>query len=158
MTPGDAARVLASCMMFDGRQMPEDQDMARDFAMAWYSVIGDLELRDALEAVRQHYMVSRKWAMPADIRDGVAALRKQRQELEKPPHEIRALPSKFEQDVGKAARVQRGVGEARSALERVFEAMATKNGSPAAMGALEELRQITAQQQESDEDEGGVRK
>lgn len=148
MTPGDAARVLASCMMFDGRQMPEDQEMARDFTMAWYSVIGDLELREALEAVRRHYMTSRKWAMPVDIRDGVAAIRKERRALETPPHEIRALPSKFEQDVGQAARVKRGMGEARTALERVFEAMALRDGSPAARSALEELRQITAQREQ----------
>lgn len=157
MTPGDAARVLASCMFFDGRQMPEDKQLRRDFTLAWFTVIGDLELDEALEAVRRHYMTSRKWAMPVDIRDGVAALRKERRELEQPEHEIRALPSKFEKDVTKAAGVKRGMSEARTALERVFETMARRDGSPAALNALEELRQITARQG-TDENEGGTRK
>ena len=157
MTPGDAARVLASCMMFDGRQMPEDPDMARDFAMAWFSVIGDLVLRDALEAVRRHYMVSRKWAMPVDIREGVAALKKELQRLNPEPHEIRQLPSKFEQDVEKRARIGKGISTARNALEQVFEAMALRDGSPAARNALEELREITAQQGNG-ETEGGASK
>jgi hypothetical protein len=157
--PGDAARVLASCMMFDGRQMPEDPDMAKDMALAWYSVIGDLELVDALEAVRRHYMASRKWAMPADIREGVAALKKERSQALEQPNELRALPSRFEQDVDRHVRAKRGADSARSALHSVFEVMALKNGSPAAMNALEELRRITAQQkQPGTEDEGGTRK
>ena len=159
MKPGDAARVLASCMMFDGRQMPEDPDMARDLALAWFSVIGDLELSDALEAVRRHYMNSRKWAMPADIREGVAELRKERSRALEKPNELRALPSKFEEDVSRHVRAQRGADGARSALEAVFEAMALKNGSPAARSALEELRQIAARrEQDTAEDEGGTRK
>jgi hypothetical protein len=156
VTPGDAARVLASCMMFDGREMPKDEDMARDFAMAWYSVIGDLELRDALEAVRRHYMTSRKWAMPADIRDGVRQLRKERERDQ--PNELRALPSRFEQDVDREARLGKGVSQARTAMEKVFEAMALRNGSPAAKSALEELREITAQKhQAAEQEEGGMR-
>jgi hypothetical protein len=158
VTPGDAARVLAACMMFDGRSMPEEDDMADQLSLAWYTVIGDLERDEAIEAVRRHYMISRKWAMPVDIRDGVAAIRKERQAV-RPPHEIRALPSKFEKDVDKAAGVKRGISEARTALERVFETMALRDGSPAAMTALEELRQITAQrEQAADENEGGTRK
>lgn len=158
MSPGDAARVLAYCMMFDGREMPKDPEMAKEFVMAWYSVIGDLDLPDALEAVRRHYMISSKWAMPVNVRDGAAQIRRERRAA-LPPHEIRSLPSRFEKDVDKAARVQRGIGPARSALEKVFEAMAKKNGSPAALSALEELKEITegSGTKTDDDEEGRVR-
>jgi hypothetical protein len=157
VTPGDASRVLAACMMFDGREMPKDEAMEETLIMSWYSVIGDLSLSDALEAVRRHYRVSTKWAMPAHIHEQVAQIRKERRAAQ-PPHEVRALPSKFEKDVTKAAGVTRGIGEARTALEQVFEAMALSNGSPAAKNALEQLREITAQrEQPTDEHEGGMR-
>jgi hypothetical protein len=150
--PGDAARVLASCMMFDGRQMPEDRDQARDLTLAWFSVIGDLELTDALEAVRRHYMTTRKWAMPVDIRDGVKAIRQERLALEGEPHEIRSLPSPFEKDVDRQARLKAGMGEARGALQQVFQAMALRSGSPAAKSALEELRELTAKAKQAGEE------
>lgn len=155
MKPGDAARVLAACMMFDGRQMPEDPGLAKDLALAWFSVIGDLEVAEALEAVRRHYMVSRKWAMPVDIREGVQALHRERERLSPNPHEIRSLPSPFEKDVDKAAKAERGASHARNALQQVFEAMALKDGSPAARSAVEEMRQLIANKTKSD-DEGRV--
>lgn len=151
MTPGDVARVLAACMNFDGRQMPEGRDEARQFTMAWFTVIGDLALEDALEAVRRHYMTSTKWAMPANIREGVKQLHRERERDR--PNELRALPSRFEEDGDRDARLDRGVSGARSAMQAVFEAMARRNGSPQALSALEELRQITAQQQQADVDE-----
>jgi hypothetical protein len=139
-------------MMFDGRQMPDDRELAKDLALAWFSVIGDLDVPDALEAVRRHYMTSRKWAMPVDIREGVRAIRQERARLAPQVHEIRELPSPFEKDVDKAARTERGAGQARTALQQVFEAMAKKNGSQAARSAVEEMRELIANKTESDKE------
>lgn len=150
MKPGDAARVLAACMMFDGRQMPDDRDLAKDLALAWFSVIGDLEVADALEAVRRHYMVSRKWAMPVDIRDGVRAIHQEAARLSPEVHEVRQLPSRFEKDVDKTARTERGIGQARTALQQVFEAMALRDGGEAAKSAVEEMRELIAKKAETE--------
>ena len=53
----------------------------------WLGMVGDLRYIDAAEAVRQHYRESREWCMPADIRERVAQIRKQRVEAA-PPVEI----------------------------------------------------------------------
>ena len=155
MTPADAARVLAACALFDNRKVQGEE--GKQLAKAWFAVIGDLALEDALEAVRRHYRDSTEWMMPAHVRRGVRAINEERRRNQ--PHEVRALPSAFEQSVDRQVRKDNGIGAARSALVQVFEVMATRSGSPAAMAALEELRERTAGPGwEDEEQEGGMRK
>lgn len=139
MTPGDAARVLAACATFDNRKVrgPEGEQLAE----AWFSVIGDLDFLDAIEAVRRHYRDSAEWMMPVHVRRGVAAIKAERRQ--KQPAPARAIPSRFEKDPEKAARAKRGAEIPRTALAAVFEKIALESGSPAARSAVEELRAST---------------
>lgn len=62
MKISDTVDVLTKIAAFDRRTLG-DADVA-----AWHDVIGDLEREDAMEAVRRHYLSSREWIMPADVR------------------------------------------------------------------------------------------
>lgn len=138
MTPGDAARVLAACALFDNRKVPDNED-GELLVEGWYAVIGDLPLNDALEAVRRHYRDSTEWIMPAHVRKGVKAIQAERRR--NTPHESRQLPSKFEPDVTRQVALARGAGAARDALAPLMAKLATVSKPP--ISAIDELRAIT---------------
>jgi hypothetical protein len=69
MTPSDAAIVLALCATYDRRTI------GRADATAWGRILGDAEVRDALQAVDDWYAQSRDWIMPADVIAGAKRLR-----------------------------------------------------------------------------------
>lgn len=101
MTPGEMARVLAKCAAYDQRTIG-DADVA-----AWHEAVGDLGYDDALAAVTRHYRTSRDRMWPADLREQVVAIRNARHQDE--PHEIRALPSRFEADQIRDQRIRDNV-------------------------------------------------
>lgn len=103
MTPADVAEVLAAAGAYDGRTV----GMAD--VGAWHAAIGDLDPQDALAAVVRHYQNSTEWMKPAHVRQNVLAIRNERAEQRE--HEVRALPSRFEPDPERAARIRRGVEE-----------------------------------------------
>jgi hypothetical protein len=72
MTPVEVGLLLARMALFDARTVG-DSDVA-----AWYGVVGDLELVDAIEAVSWHYGASTDRIMPADVRAGVRVVRDRR--------------------------------------------------------------------------------
>jgi hypothetical protein len=145
--------VLAACAVFDNRKVVGDQ--GEQLAEAWFTVLGDLDLIDCLEAVRRHYRDKTEWIMPADIRRGVRAIREERRREQ--PHEARQLPSRFEWDATRAITAERGSGTAREALAQLLEGLAKKSGSPAAQRAIDELRAITpGPSWAADEDEEGT--
>jgi hypothetical protein len=80
--------------------------------------------------------------MPAHVRQGVKAIRKERKRHE--PHEARTLPSRFEDDMGRQVRIERGAASARDVLAPLLEHLAARSDASAAVSALEELRAITA--------------
>lgn len=147
MTPGDAARVLAACALFDNRKVRDDEEGER-LAEAWYAVIGDLDLRDALEAVRRHYRDSTEWIMPAHVRKGVAQIKAERRR--NTPHEVRQLPSPFEKDVTREVTVARGAASVRAALEPLMAKLAQASDQPPE--AIDQLRAITPGPAWSDDD------
>lgn len=136
MTPGDVARVLSACALYDYRTI-EAHDVA-----AWYEVLGDLDANDTLEAVKRHYRDSTDRAMPAHLRARVKEIRAERRRQQ--PHEARALPSRFEtDDMGRRVRLERGAATARQVLGPLVEHLAAQRDElPAA--AMRELRAITA--------------
>ena len=135
MTPGDVARVLSACALYDYRKIDEAD------AAAWFRVIGDLDVDDALEAVARHYQESTDRAMPAHIRRGVKAVREER--ARRQPHEVRALPSRFEDDMNRQVRLQRGAATVREVVLPIAQHLAAQREALPA-SAVEELRAITA--------------
>ncbi|MET0416032.1 MAG: hypothetical protein ABW022_08430 [Actinoplanes sp.] len=134
MNPGEMARLLAACAMYDYRPV-EKPDVA-----AWMNVIGDLDYDDAMEAVRLHYGQSTERMMPAHVRAGVKAVRDERRRLE--PSDARALPSPFEEDLGRDMRAARGAATVRQVLAQITDHLADKTDRQ--VPAIEELRAITA--------------
>lgn len=134
MTPGEVARLLAAAAMFDYRKV-EKAD-----AQAWHLLLGDLDYDDAIEAVRRHYAESTDRLMPAHVRHGVRAIRNERSA--KTPHEVRELPSRFEDDLGRDLRAERGAATVREVLAQITDHLADKAGQDAP--GIDELRAITA--------------
>jgi hypothetical protein len=135
MTPGDAARVLAACALYDNRTV------GRADAAAWFQTIGDLPVEDALEAVARHYRESTDRMMPAHVRRIVREIREERARAT--PHEARILPSRFEDDLGRELRASRGAATVREVLAPVVEHLASKRDA-LPQSAIDELRAITA--------------
>lgn len=136
MTPGDTARVLAACALYDFRSV-ETSDAA-----AWFRIIGDLDYEDAMEAVARHYAASTDRMMPAHVRQGVKAIKAERRA--KDPHEVRALASRFEDDMGRKVRIEKGAATAREVLGPLLSHLAARSTPPPSVSALDELRAITA--------------
>lgn len=134
MTPGDAARVLGACALYDNRTVG-----AAD-AAAWFQVIGDLDAKDAIEAVTRHYAESTDRIMPAHIRRGVKAIQDERRPPEIAP--ARGLPSRFEEDINREVRMKRGGAGVREIIGPLVERIARDR--PELPTAVEELRAITA--------------
>lgn len=89
MTPDETALVLTKASAFDQRTIGESD------VMAWHSVLGDIPIGDALEAVSNHYRESTSRLWPADVRRLAAEIDHKRRgraraaQLAPPP----ALPS-----------------------------------------------------------------
>ncbi len=134
MTPEDTAKLLAAAAMFDYRKAD------RDDILMWHSVIGDLNYDDAIEAVKHHYAQSTDRLMPAHVRQGVKAIRDERERLK--PSEARQLPSRFETDADRALRAERGSERVRDALGVLAQRMQDR-AEHVPGEALEQLREIT---------------
>jgi hypothetical protein len=134
MTPGDVARLLAACAMYDFRSV-EAADAA-----AWHHVIGDLDYDDAMESVRRHYQSSTDRMMPAHVRHGVKAIREERRGKDR--SEALELPSRFEDDMNRQVRMEAGAARVREVLAEITAHLNGK--SPAPVSAMEQLRAITA--------------
>lgn len=72
MTPSETAELLTLMAAYDRRTIG-----AADVA-AWHREVGPHTLADCQDAVIAHYGSSREWVMPADVLDGVRALRADR--------------------------------------------------------------------------------
>lgn len=72
MTPSETAELLTLMAAYDRRTIG-----AADVA-AWHREVATLPLGDCQDAVVAHYGSSREWVMPADVLNGVRALRADR--------------------------------------------------------------------------------
>jgi hypothetical protein len=72
MTPAEAAEALATAAAYDNRTISEIA------ARAWAEALPDIPLADARITIVTHYRNTREWIMPADIRNAVATLRRER--------------------------------------------------------------------------------
>jgi hypothetical protein len=134
MTPGDTARLLAACAMYDFRTV-EAADAA-----AWHHVVGDLDYDDAMESVRRHYQSSTDRMMPAHVRQGVRAIREERDRLTKSP--ALELPSPFEDDEDRTDRARRGAAPVHEVIAELSRRIQDRAGYVPGE-AMARLREIT---------------
>lgn len=108
-----AAAVLAKAAALDNRSQ---SDAA---ILAWHEVIGDLDFRDALEAVATHRRESDAYLMPVHVRRIAEKLRTERRELEFQQGQRRELEA-YRADAGpltdRSEDIQRLVDQIRSIL------------------------------------------
>lgn len=107
---------------------------------AWHLALHDVDFDDAKAAVVAHYRATRDRLMPADVRQGVKAIREERKRAER--HEARELPSQFEVDMNRQVRMERGAASVHEVLAEIATHLDRK--TPAPVSALDELRAITA--------------
>ena len=108
MNAREVGAVLAKCAAFDNRTVGDLN------VMAWLEVLGEFDYGDALSAVTRHYARNTDFAMAAHIAAAIHEIRIERQQAT--PHEIRALPSRFEPSEQRAERARRGAALCREAL------------------------------------------
>lgn len=113
MTPAEVARVLAKAAAFDQRTVGEAD------VMAWHEIVGRFELVDALEAVRVHYSNSTERIMPAHVLRLAPAARDERHRREGAVADVLALPSRFEDDMERDLRMERGLARCAEAIAPV---------------------------------------
>ena len=76
MTPDEVVKVLARIQADDNR------DIGQITVASWQQGIGDLDFREALDAVALHRRESKDWLMPAHVRANVRLLRARRKAAE----------------------------------------------------------------------------
>jgi hypothetical protein len=74
----EVGKLLGLMALADTRKPPGDDGARKAMIDFWLGMVGDLRYADAAQAVQAHYRESRDWIMPADIRQRVADIRKQR--------------------------------------------------------------------------------
>lgn len=109
MTPAETAAVLAKAAAYDRRTV------GRADVAAWHEALADVDMPDALAAVTAHYRDSTDWLQPAHIRQRVRDARRARQGRDRAAAPL-ALPSRFETDAERDARVARGVRACRDSI------------------------------------------
>lgn len=65
MTPSQTAELLGFAAAFDRRTVGKAD------ALAWHTILADIDFTAAREAVAAHYAAETRWIMPADIRQHV---------------------------------------------------------------------------------------
>ncbi|MET9012285.1 hypothetical protein ABZX74_15405 [Streptomyces olivaceoviridis] len=69
MTPSQTAELLGFAAAFDRRTVGKSD------ALAWHTILHDIDYQDAKAAVANHYATETRWIMPADIRNAVTKAR-----------------------------------------------------------------------------------
>lgn len=72
MNVKEAALVLAKCQAYDRRTVGVAD------VKAWWEVLHDVDVTDALDAVTRHYRDRREWIMPSDVRHLAAEIDRER--------------------------------------------------------------------------------
>jgi len=106
MNKSEAALILAAAAARDQRTVGEAD------VLAWHEDLADIDYPTAREALRRHYRDSTERIMPAHIRRLARAIRDER----RPQHEVRALPSRFEPDMTRNIRLERGIAQCREVV------------------------------------------
>lgn len=124
MTPDEVAVVLAKAALVDMRTIGEEE------VMAWHEIVHRIELAAALAAVPRHYAETRERLMPADLLRHSRTVRDERRRLEA-AHPVRALPGRYEDDVARDVRMERGLAACKDVLARIAEQLAQRRQTTA---------------------------
>ncbi|WP_018214748.1 hypothetical protein [Salinispora vitiensis] len=108
MTKAETALILAAAAARDLRTVG-DADV-----LAWHEDLHDITYPEAREALRRHYRDSTDRIMPAHIRHHTRTIRDERRR--QVAHQVRALPSRYEDDATRDARAARGAELCRQAI------------------------------------------
>lgn len=134
MTRSEMALLLGLMAGRDSRKV--DQTMVE----AWFEDAGDLDLTDARTAVTAWYRQTRERMMPADLRAGVRAVREDRQRREQ-PHEVRAIAGRFDTDVTRGLRIERGVAQCRDVIGPILARLqSARDGADPVLTESDEIR------------------
>lgn len=144
----EMGRVMAAVAVFEYRFGNPSMDVLQ----AWHSVLADLDVNDAVEAVRRYYAVNTDRIMPGHIRAGVKEIQAERRRAQ--PSEVRALPSRFEDDVNREVRMERGAASVKEVLGPLLEHVARSR--PELPSAMDQLRELTAAPADLDTVDGEV--
>lgn len=110
MNRSEAATLLALAAARDRRTIG-DVDV-----LAWAEDLADVGFEEARQALGRHFRESEDWLMPVHIRAHVKRIREERHRRRR--SQALALPSRYESDVDRAARIRAGVEACRAALTR----------------------------------------
>lgn len=116
MTRAEIALLLGLAAARDYRKIGETD------VLAWHQDLEDLDFEDAKIAVSLHYRESTDRIMPGHVRKLVKQIRDERRR-EAGKHEARALPSRFEPDVTRNLRIERGLAGVAPVLEQIRQRM-----------------------------------
>src|SRR4051812_1217045 len=73
MTKAQVAQLLTIIASFDRRTVGKSD------VEAWHLILGDLDVEDCAQAVKDHYSEQREWLMPADVRTRAKATARRRE-------------------------------------------------------------------------------
>lgn len=136
MTLDETRRVMAAIALYEYRFGNANENVLK----GWWDLLSDLDVDDAVLAVRRYYAVHTDRIMPGHIRAGVKDIRAERRQRTPVPE--RALPSRFEDDINRDVRMERGAATARGVLGPLLETIAARQKQlPTAM---DELRALAA--------------
>lgn len=132
MTRSEIALLLGAIAGRDQRTIGESD------VLAWHEDLADLDFADARDAVRRHFRESTDRIMPAHVRHLVKVIRSERRDQ----HEIRALPSRYEPDVSRSIRMERGTSQVHEILAQINARLAAQRGpTKTAATPSDEIRQ-----------------
>jgi len=113
MNRSEAATLLALAAARDRRTIG-DVDV-----LAWAEDLADVGFEEARQALGRHFRESEDWLMPVHIRAHVKRIREEQQRRRRSRN--LALPSRYESDASRTARIKDGVAACRAAIARPDE-------------------------------------
>ena len=108
MNLAETATVLRYAAAVDNRRTDDA------VCVAWQQILFDVDYATAMQAVTRHFHDSTEYLVPGHIVDIAKDIRDERRR--KTPHEIRALPSRFEPDDTRRHRLREGAAFCRLEL------------------------------------------
>lgn len=145
MKKSEAALILAAAAARDLRTVGEAD------VLAWHEDLEDITYPEAREALKRHYRNSTDRIMPAHIRQHVRVIRDEQRRQS--AHEVRALPSRFEDDASRDERTSRGAQMVREALAAALSPKVDEE--PEELSPSDEIRQRALERARAERREPG---
>lgn len=145
MKKSEAALILAAAAARDLRTVGEAD------VLAWHEDLEDITYPEAREALKRYYRDHTDRIMPAHIRQLVRIIRDERRRTN--AHEVRALPSRFEDDTTRDRRVASGAEKVREALAAALQPKPLEE--PEELSPSDEIRQRALERARAERKDAG---